>query len=134
MNIVKSKIAPNPKEVRYWADLTADKYGRIIKIFDGINWVPFNAAGGSGGTSDYNDLVNKPSINGVTLMGNVALNTLDIQAASEMDKYAEDTEVPSLIPEEYITETELSDNTYSKEEIADIISNVEGTNAWNDVQ
>lgn len=134
MNIVKSKIAPNPKEVRYWADLTADKYGKIIKIFDGINWVPLSAAGGSGGTSNYNDLVNKPSINGVTLMGNVALNTLDIQAASEMDKYAEDTEVPSLIPEEYVTETELSDNTYSKEEIADIISNVEGTNAWNDVQ
>ena len=134
MNIVRSKVAPNPKEVKYWADLTADKYGKIIKIFDGKQWVPLSAEGGGSGTSNYNDLKNKPSINGVTLMGNVALNTLDIQAASEMDKYAEDTEVASLIPDNYVTETELADVTYSKEEIADIVSNVEGSNAWNDVQ
>lgn len=133
MKIVSSKIAPNPKEVKYWADLTADKYGKIIKIFDGTKWVPLNAAGGSG-SSNYNDLDNKPSINGVTLMGNVALNSLDIQAASEMDKYAEDTEVASLIPNDYVTETELTDHTYNKEEINEIVSNVEGTNAWNDVQ
>lgn len=133
MKIVSSKIAPNPKEVKYWADLTADKYGKIIKIFNGTEWVALSAAGGSG-SNNYNDLDNKPSINGVTLMGNVALNTLDIQAASEMDKYAEDTEVSSLIPEEYVTETELTEHTYSKEEISEIVSNVEGSNAWNDVQ
>lgn len=133
MKIVSSKIAPNPKEVKYWADLTADAYGKIIKIFNGTEWVPLVTAGGSG-SSNYNDLDNKPSINGVTLMGNVALNTLDIQAASEMDKYAEDTEVASLIPDDYVTETELTEHSYSKEEITEIVSNVEGSNAWNDVQ
>lgn len=134
MNIVRSKVAPNPKEVKYWADLTADKYGKVIKIFNGKQWISLSAEGGSGGTSNYNDLKNKPSINGVTLMGNVALNTLDIQAASEMGKYAEDTEVASLIPDNYVTETELAEHSYSKEEITEIVNNVEGSNAWNDVQ
>lgn len=133
MNIVKSKVAPNPKEAKYWVDLTADKYGKIIKVFNGIKWVPISASGVEG-ISDYSDLDNKPSINGVTLMGNVALSTLGIQSTSDMDRYVEDSEVASLIPDDYITETELADVTYSKEEIADIVSNVEGSNVWNDVQ
>ena len=36
--------------------------------------------GGSGGTSDYNDLENKPSIAGVTLTGDKSLEDLGIQA------------------------------------------------------
>lgn len=133
MNIVSSKTAPNPKEVKYWADLTADKYGKIIKIFNGTKWVPLSASGVEG-VSDYSDLDNKPSINGVTLMGNVPLSSLGIQSSSDMDKYVEDSEIASLIPDDYITESELADATYSKEEIADIMSNVEGSNIWNDVQ
>ena len=35
-------------------------------------------SGGSGGTTDYNDLSNKPKINDVTLSGNVSLDTLGI--------------------------------------------------------
>lgn len=35
--------------------------------------------GGSGGTSDYTELTNKPSINSVTLTGNKSLNDLGIQ-------------------------------------------------------
>lgn len=34
----------------------------------------------SGGTSDYTDLTNKPSINGVTLTGNVSLSSLGVQS------------------------------------------------------
>lgn len=37
--------------------------------------------GGGGGTSDYNDLSNKPSINGVTLQGNKTASELGITAA-----------------------------------------------------
>lgn len=123
MRLVKSKIAPNPKEVKYWVDLSADKYGRIIKIHNGMKWIPLSD--GEGGSSNYNDLNNKPSINGVILEGNVEF---------DMSKYVEEDELASIIPEEYVTETELSNATYSKEEVHDIISNVEGTNAWNDVQ
>ena len=135
MKTIKSRIAPNPREFQYWIDLTADKYGKVIKVWANGRWEKISSSPGSTeGTSDYNELSNKPSINGVTLMGNVALNRLDIQAASEMDKYVEDTEVSSLIPDEYVTETELTNSTYSKEEISEIVSDVEGTNIWNDVQ
>lgn len=40
-----------------------------------------NIQGGGGGTSDYTDLENKPSINNVTLNGNKSLNDLGIQPA-----------------------------------------------------
>lgn len=39
---------------------------------------------GGGGTSDYNYLVNKPQIAGVTLFGNKSLNDLGIAAASDI--------------------------------------------------
>lgn len=40
--------------------------------------------GGSGGTTDYNELSNKPKINGVTLTGNKTLNDIGItQAVAE---------------------------------------------------
>lgn len=40
--------------------------------------------GGGGGTSDYNDLSNKPQINGVTLSGNKSLSDLGIAAATDI--------------------------------------------------
>lgn len=36
--------------------------------------------GGGGGTTDYNDLTNKPSINGVTLQGALTSDDLSITA------------------------------------------------------
>lgn len=49
---------------------------------DGLAWV--DQSGGGGGTSDYNDLSNKPQIAGVTLSGNKSLADLDIAAASDI--------------------------------------------------
>lgn len=41
-------------------------------------------SGGSGGTTDYNELSNKPKINGVTLTGNKTLSDIGItQAVAE---------------------------------------------------
>lgn len=41
------------------------------------------AGRGGGGTSDYEDLENKPSINGVTLEGNLTTEDLDINVPIE---------------------------------------------------
>ena len=41
------------------------------------------ASGGGGGTSNYNDLSNKPSIGGVTLSGDKSLSDLGAVAASQ---------------------------------------------------
>ena len=38
LKVTKSKIAPNPKEYKYWIDLTADKNGKIMKVFSNGKW------------------------------------------------------------------------------------------------
>ena len=47
-------------------DLTENRFGMILPL---IVRALKNSGGGSGGTTNYNDLTNKPSINGVTLEG-----------------------------------------------------------------
>ena len=42
--------------------------------------------GGSGGTSDYTELNNKPSINGVTLVGNKTTEDLGIEGVTDYDE------------------------------------------------
>ena len=56
--------------------ITSATSGQVLK-YNGSGWV--NGEGGSGGTTDYSDLTNKPSINSVTLSGNKTLSELDIQ-------------------------------------------------------
>lgn len=43
----------------------------------------------AGGTDDYNALVNKPSINGVTLVGDMTLADLGIASATDLSALAE---------------------------------------------
>lgn len=126
MNIVKSKIAPNPKEATYWADMTANKYGKVIKVWSRGKWEPIAGEGDAGISDvDYNDVENKPMINGVVLKGNISLDDLGVIDAED---------VAQNIPSEYITEEELAESVYDKEEMHEIISNVEGSNIWNDIQ
>ena len=56
-----------------------------------------STGGGSGGTSNYQDLTNKPSINNVTLTGNKSLNDLGIQAAGNYIENEADPTVPSYV-------------------------------------
>lgn len=43
-----------------------------------------DTGGGGGGTTDYNQLVNKPSINGVTLVGNVTSDDIKVEQGNTM--------------------------------------------------
>ena len=52
-----------------------DSVARILALAGGTG-----GGGGTGGTSNYNDLTNKPQINGTTLTGNKTLNELGITA------------------------------------------------------
>lgn len=38
MKTIKSNIAPNPLEAQYWIDLSANKYGKVIKWWNGREW------------------------------------------------------------------------------------------------
>lgn len=49
-------------------------------------WREFETGGGSGGTTDYADLNNKPSINDVELSGNKTSSNLGLASKEDMDK------------------------------------------------
>ena len=66
------------------AEVSADGKTLTLTKKDGTE-VSFSGGGGGGGTNDYNDLENKPSINGTTLTGNVNLATPE-QLSSKADK------------------------------------------------
>ena len=53
--------------------------GQNITLSQSGNELEISSTGGSGGTSDYSVLTNKPSINNVTLSGNKSLSDLGIQ-------------------------------------------------------
>ena len=74
-----------------------------------------NITGGSGGTSDYEDLDNKPSINDVELSGNKSLNDLGIQPAGS---YALASDIPTNL-------SQLTDDTTHR-----LVTDTEKT-TWN---
>lgn len=76
----------------------------IVQNLDGTMSV--KGGSGEGGTSDYNDLGNKPSIDGVELEGNKTLAQLGIQPEGN---YL--TEIPS----EYVTDEKLKQKGYLTE-------------------
>lgn len=49
-------------------------------------WIKITTGGGGGGgTTDYNQLTNKPSINGVTLSGNKTSDDIDVAPESRIE-------------------------------------------------
>lgn len=75
---VRELIQENTDSINNLETIKQDKLvaGANITI---ENNVISSTGGGSGGTSDYSDLDNKPSINNVELVGNKSLNDLGIQ-------------------------------------------------------
>lgn len=55
INIIASKYAPNPLEVSYWIDLTADSAGGTIKTYNGTEWKIISAKGSGGSTGGGSD-------------------------------------------------------------------------------
>ena len=70
-------------------NITLDQEGNTLTIN--------SIGGGSGGTSNYNALTNKPKINNVELKGNKSLNDLGIQPAGNYLTEETDPTVPSYV-------------------------------------
>ena len=76
---------PNPQKIIFTGAVSAE--------YDGSSQQTINipTGGGSGGTTDYNDLSNKPQLNGVTLEGNKTLDQVGVlaknQGSSNSGKY-----------------------------------------------
>lgn len=69
---------------------TAGTAGQVLGLNSNLEpeWV--NQQGGGGGTSDYADLTNKPSINGVTLAGNKSASDLGLLAGQNVTEAVDD--------------------------------------------
>ena len=76
---------------------------------------------GSGGTTDYTQLTNKPQINSVELSGNKSLSDLGIP--TKTSELTNDSGFLTSIPDEYVTETELNAGLGNKQDTL-----VSGTN------
>ena len=58
-------------------DLTENRFGMILPLI--IRAMKNSGGGSAGGTTNYNDLTNKPTINGTTLEGNLTAEDLGLQ-------------------------------------------------------
>lgn len=134
-NIFASEVAPNPKEVTYWADLRANSYGKVIKVFVDGKWEPIIVTNTSeSGEISYELLKNKPTINGVTLQGNVTLESLGIQSVDELDKvFVNENELIDKMDDSFVTEEELFTDIYTKEQVNEIVKNNSSSSNWIDV-
>ena len=70
----------------------AEKYPDVInQIFDRLDALESGGGGGTGGTTNYENLSNKPQLNGVTLEGNKTLDQVGVlaknQGSSNSGKY-----------------------------------------------
>lgn len=68
------------------APSTAGTAGQVLGLDDDLNpvWLDQTGGGGSGGTNNYNNLTNKPRINGVLLSGDKSAADLGLAAASDI--------------------------------------------------
>ena len=83
--------------------------------------------GGSGGTSDYTHLTNKPSINNVTLNGNKSLNDLGIQPKGNYLTSETDPTVPTYVKN--ITQANITSWNNKQNSISDLSTIRSGASA-----
>lgn len=78
--------------------------GNIFKFDEeGKNWYEQpQSGGGSGGTTDYTQLENKPSINGITLEGNQTTEELDIIPVVDLGEISDELPIQTTLNAEQI--------------------------------
>ena len=89
-------------------DLTENRFGMILPL---IIRALKNSGGGTGGTTNYNDLTNKPTINGVTLEGNKTSADLNIQSQTIQTDHGTADTTFTLPPNQYHTWDEVASLT-----------------------
>lgn len=90
-------------------DLTENRFGMILPLI--IRALKNSGGGGSGGTTNYNDLTNKPSINGVPLEGNKTSADLKIQSQTTQTDHGTADTTFTLPANQYHTWGEVAELT-----------------------
>ena len=107
VKILAKKNQPKPEEARYWVDLTADPYGGIWKVWNGLTWIRVFASSGSGG-----GIEEAPSDGNLYGRKNQVWQEIDIPDVSiyatktELDQKADKDSVPDL--SDYLTASDIA--------------------------
>lgn len=104
-----TSVQPNPEEIDYWVDLSANPYGGSIKYFNGTEWVRLAA---SGGTPDLSNYYTKTQVNKL-------LN--DKANIGDVDSKVDDEEVKDVIKD-------IQFNTSNPNGITMVIFKYDGSN------
>lgn len=111
MKIIASKSAPNPREVQYWIDLTADKNGGVIKYNKNGKWTPLNADAAQ--DAEISALIKAVENLNAELNKEVsdrksADTTVQNKIPTKVSQLTNDSKYLTAVPSQYITETELA--------------------------
>ena len=107
VKILAKKNQPKPEEARYWIDLTADPYGGIWKVWNGLTWIRVFASSSSGG-----GIEEAPSDGNLYGRKNQVWQEIDIPDVSiyatktELDQKADKDSVPDL--SDYLTASDIA--------------------------
>ena len=107
VKILAKKNQPKPEEARYWIDLTADPYGGIWKVWNGLTWIRVFASSSSGG-----GIEEAPSDGNLYGRKNQVWQEIDIPDVSiyatktELDQKADKDSVPDL--SDYLTAGDIA--------------------------
>ena len=113
LNIIATNTEPSNKHVIWLKN-------NMLYRWAEYGWKPIGGASNQSGTTDYNELINKPSINGITLKGNIKLN-LEGYTKEEIDSKFNSIEFPEVNLDDY----------YNKQEIDNIINRLPSSGSTN---
>lgn len=100
---------------------------KTINNLDILGSGNINIGGGSGGTSDYNELENKPQINNVTLSGNKSLSDLGIDIPTKTSDLTNDS---NFVADSNYVHTDNNYTSAEKTKLANL-ENYDDTNILN---
>ena len=87
-----ANVVPDKGELVYASDVNTLKIGDGITSYTNLPAI----SGGSGGTTDYKNLINKPQIDGVTLVGNKTAADLGFADVATSGDYNDLSNLPTL--------------------------------------
>ena len=88
-----ANVIPDKGELVYASDVNTLKIGDGITSYSNL---PAISGGGSGGTTDYTNLINKPQIDGVILVGNKTAADLGFADVATSGDYNDLSNLPTL--------------------------------------
>lgn len=103
-----ANVIPDKGELVYASDVNTLKIGDGIT--DYVN-LPAISGGGSSGTTDYTNLINKPQIDGVTLVGNKTAADLGFATVATSGSYTDLIDKPEPTISTTTGTVALADNT-----------------------